>query len=75
VESAERLHSKTLDALSREILASVLPGFQFLRGVFHRDEPSGVRQVIILDLSTKRRCLYVIVGLNAASIAGAAPRR
>jgi hypothetical protein len=41
--------------------------------VFHRDEPSGVRQVIILDLSTKRRCVYVIVGLNAASIAGAAP--
>jgi hypothetical protein len=65
-----QLDNRVLDALSREILEPALPAFRFLRGVFYRDLPSGVRHVVILDGSKQRRSLCVILGLNAMLVAG-----
>ena len=65
-----------LDELARGILGSKLlfeSGFEYLRGVFHRELPTGVRHLIVLDLNRSKGTFVIIVGVNSKVLSGDLP--
>lgn len=65
-----------LDRLAREILGSKLlfdTGFEYLRGVFHRELPTGVRHLIMIDLNRSKGMFFIIVGVCSKVLTGDLP--
>lgn len=72
----EKVTEKMIDKLANRILFDPLLSsleYNFLRGVFYRELPSGVRHVIILDFNSERQVFYIILGLNSNVVSGEIP--
>lgn len=69
----DKVTEKTLDKLVDKLIFIPLLsslGYEYLRGVFYREIPSGVRHLIILDYNSIKRVFYIILGLNSRVVSG-----